>query len=326
MPKPSEAQIKVRVRRNPVKALRNLSLILVSAYVVFITYGFIRDIIIDRLAEAQQLQPGIIQVKVPAQGILIRDEVVVNAPRNGILRVIAHEGERVRVGAVLAQVVVASLDSKTGETIFNIVAPEAGIVSYFVDGLENVYSPKNLTELDFNKIDTIKSEPRIIMPGSQVEEGKPVCKIVNNLVPMKILAVTGEVLKFPDKPQRNKVELTLSNNDQQVYQALLMEKAFRGNANQILFNVDNYDEHLMVVRKQELIVTTARYEGYIIPTGALVRKDGKDGIFTIFKERIQWKNVEIEGIYQEKAVISGITPDIIVIIHPEYVYEGRPFR
>lgn len=326
MYKRSDAEIKVRVRRNPRKALRNLSLIIITVYVLFMTYGFIRDIVVTRLAGAEQVQPGVIQIKAPAKGILVRDETVINAPRNGILRVIAHEGERVRVGAVLAQVVVASLDSKTGETVFNIVAPKAGVVSYNVDGLENVYTPKNLMELDLNKIDTLKSVLRNFAPGSQVEEGKPVCKLVNNLAPLNVLAVTNEVLKFPENPPRSKIEVFLTNNDKQVYQALILEKAFRGKENQILFSLDNYDDHLIIARQQDFTLITARYEGYIVPASAIVRQDGKDGIFTIYKERVKWKSVKIEGAYQEKVVISGITPDVKVISKPEYVNEGRPFR
>jgi len=278
-----------------------------------------------RLAAAQQVQPGVIQIKVPAKGILVRDETVINAPRNGVLRVIAHEGERVRVGAVLAQVVVPSLESKTGETVFDIVTPRAGVVSFHVDGLENVYSPNNLMELDLNKIDTIKTVIRNITPGSQVEEGKPICKIVNNLAPINVLAVTEEALDFPNKSQRSKVEISLINNDKQVYQAVLMEKAFRGKPNQILLSLEDFNDYLMSARQQDFNLTTVRYEGYIVPAGAIVRKEGKDGIFTIYKERVKWKNVKIEGSYQEKVVISGITPNIKVITHPEYVKEGRPF-
>lgn len=326
MYKRSDAEIKVRVRRNPRKALRKLSLIIIAVYVLFVTYGFIRDMIVTRIAGARQVQPGVVQVTVPIKGILVRDETVINAPRNGILKVVAREGERVRVGAVIAQVVVASLDSKTGETVFNIVAPKAGVVSYYSDGMENVYTPKNLTELDLNKIDTIKSVLRNFMPGNQVEEGKPVCKIVNNLAPVTIMAVANEPLKFPGSTQRSTVKISLSNNDKQVYQGVLLDKAFRGKANQILFSLDNYDGNLMIARKQDFSLTTARYEGYIVPAGAIVRKEGKDGIFTIYKERVKWKNVKIEGIYQEKVVISGLTPDIKVISHPEYVKEGRPFR
>ncbi|MDT3700294.1 MAG: HlyD family efflux transporter periplasmic adaptor subunit [Thermincola sp.] len=325
MYKRSDAEIKVRVRRNPRKALRKLILFVIAFYVVFMTYGFIRDMAVDHLAGAQQVKPGVIEIKVPAKGILVRDELVVNAPRNGVLRVLAQDGERVRVGAVLAQVVVPSLESKVGETVFNIVTPRAGVVSYHLDGLENVYSPKNLTELDLNKIDTIKSEARNFTPGSQVEEGQPVCKIVNNLVPINILAVTDKVLDIPEKFAKSKINISL-NDDRQVYQAALTEKAFRGKANQTLFSLENYDNSLMTAREQDFTVTTARYEGYIVPAGAIVQKEGQDGIYTIYKERVKWKEVKIEGSSQGQVVISGVTPETRVIFNPEYVSEGRPFR
>lgn len=325
MHKRTDAEIKVKVRRNPRKALRNLILIIIAAYVIFITYTFIRDLVVTRLAGAQPAQQGVVQLTAPATGILVRDEKVINAPRSGKLKVIAHEGERVRVGAVVAQVVVASLDSKTGEAVFNIVTPKAGVVSYYVDGLENVYSPKNISELDLNKIETIKPVSQNFKPGSQVEEGKPVCKIVNNLAPVTVMAVSKDVLKFPDNSPSS-IQVALSSNNAQIYQAVLLDKAFRGKANQFLFSLANYDDYLMTARKQDFDIITARYAGYIVPAQAIVRKDGEDGIFTIYKERVKWKNVQIEGSYEEKVIVSGLTPDIKVITHPEYVNEGRPFR
>lgn len=325
MHKRHEAEIKVRVRRNPWKALRKLFLVVIALYVIFMVGGFVRDMVFTRLAKAEALQEGVIQSGVTARGIVVRNEQTVLAPRTGTLKVIAAEGERVRVGELVAQVVAASLDTRSGEAVFNITAPQAGLVSYHLDGLEGIYSPQNIKELDLTKIDTLKSEAHHYLPGGQVEEGKPVLKIVNNLDPVSIIAVTDTAIKTRDDGSKSLL-VSLGQDGSNPVRASVQEAPFQGKPDQILFNLDNYDQTLLTQRKISFKIITDRYEGYIIPTGALVRKQGIDGIFTVYKERVKWKKVEVVGRVQEKVAISGITPDIKVIVNPEYVKEGRPFR
>ena len=324
MYKRHDAEVKVRVKRNPRKALRKLTLLIIATYVIFLTYGFVRDLVVTRLAKAEQVQRGVLQTTVQAKGLLIRNEKIVPAPRTGTLKVIAAEGERVRVGGLVAQVVVTSLDSKTGETVFNITAPKAGLVSYHLDGLEDIYTPKTIKELDLNKTDTIKTTPLEYTPGSHVEEGKPVLKIVNNLEPVSIIASLSGELKLP-KGQK-KLLISFGSDETGSSQGTLVDQKFRGKTNQILFSIASYDNVLTVPRKLDFKIIAERFEGYVLPASAMVQKEGKDGIFTVYKERVKWKKVGVVGKVQEKVVISGVTPDIKVILNPEYVKEGRPFK
>ncbi|MHB9096016.1 MAG: HlyD family efflux transporter periplasmic adaptor subunit, partial [Eubacteriales bacterium] len=316
MYKRNEAEIKVRVRRNPRRALRKFILLVITFYVIFLVYGFVRDLVVTRLARVEQIQQGVLQATLPATGVLVRNEKVVSAPHTGTLKVLASEGERVRVGQVVAQVVVATMDSKTGETVFNITTPRSGIVSYTLDGLEEVYSPRNVRELDLNKIETIKNEPHRFLPGSRVEEGKPVLKIVNNLEPVSIIAVTQNSFKLPEKGQKKPLLLILGADENDLTQAVIQEAPFRGKANEILLNLVNFKNSLIATRKLDFKIISARYEGYILPLSAIAIKQGKDGIYIVYKERVKWKNVQVLGRTAEKVAISGITPDIKVILNP----------
>lgn len=317
-----EAEIRVRVKRNPRHLLRKLVLTVIAVYIIIVAYGFISELVVASLVQVEQVQDGVIQSSVNAEGIVVRNEETVPSPRSGTIKFLAAEGERVRVGQVVAQVAAASLDSANGVTQFNITAPRAGIVSYRMDGLESVYSQKNLKELDLNKIETLKAEYSAVKQGGLVEEGKPAFRIINNLDTVYILTMLKDGQKLPEKKN---TFLINSGSDQKVFRASVEEKNF-GKPNQILFTVSNYDNWLMASRKIKFIVITERYEGCVVPDSALVKKDGKDGIYTIYKERVKWKQVTIEGKSEDKAVISGITPDTKVILSPEYVKEGFPMK
>lgn len=320
-----EAEIRVRVRRNPRRFFRKVVLVLITLYLAYLIYGFVHESVVVRLAKAQQVPEGFIQKTLPVNGVIVRNEKLLPAPRSGKLKVIAAEGERVRVGQIVAQVLVPSLDSKTGEAVFNITSPSAGLVSYHLDGLEEVFTPARIKELDLNKIDTIKSEPRQMLPGNQVEAGKPVLKVVNNLEFLNIVATVQRGLAL-QKSKSKTILLALGENENDLCQGTILDGKFNGQPNQMLLGIKDYDARMLTGRRINFKIVTERYEGYILPASAIVSKDGKNGIFTVYEERVKWKKVEIEGGTAERVAISGITPDIKVILRPEYVKEGSPFR
>ncbi len=322
----NEAEIRVRVRRKPRGILQKILLATIGIYIFFLAYEFVSDMVIARLAGVEQIRQGVIQTSVKASGVIVRNERVVPAPRTGRLKVLVPEGQRVRVGETVAKVVVPSLDSKTGETLFNITAPQAGIVSYYLDGLEELYSPKNLKELDLNKVETIKSEPRQVLPGSEVEEGRPVLKIINNLEPIHIIAEIADGQKLSEKSEKKAFLLSFGSAEGKTSAAHLLARNFRGKANQILLRLADYNESLATPRRFDFDLITERFAGYVVPAKAIVRKEGKDGIYIVYKERVRWKKVDISGMAEEKVVISGVTPDIKVILNPEYVKEGYPIK
>lgn len=318
-----EAEIKIRVKRSPRHFIRKLVLLIISIYVIVVAYAFIHDLVVGALVQVDQVQQGIIQSTIATEGILVRNEQTVSSPRSGTIRIIAAEGERVRVGQLVAQVAVASLDNSRGVTLFNITAPRAGLVSYRVDGLEGVYSYENLKELDLNKVETLKPEPVEVKSGSQVVEGRPLIRIINNLDPVYIIAKpqNGAVL-----PGNKESFLITPGSDDKTFRAGIIERNFLGKPKQILLKVSNYDNTLLGGRKFDFKIITQRYEGNVIPAKAVVKKDGKEGIYTVYKERVKWKAVEVDGKIDDKVIISGITPDIKVILSPEYVKEGYPLK
>jgi hypothetical protein len=91
----NEAEIKVKVRRNPRKLYRNIVLLLITSYFCFLIYDFFREMVITHLAKAEQVQQGILQIIVPAKGILVRNEKAAIALRPGKLKILASEGERI---------------------------------------------------------------------------------------------------------------------------------------------------------------------------------------------------------------------------------------
>lgn len=317
-----EANIRVRVKRKPRNVLRKVILMIIGVYFIFAAYGFVHDLVIAGLVKVELVKSNVIQNTIPSTGLLVRNETIITSPYNGKLKILVKEGERVRVGQVVAQVRALSLDSPNGEKLFNITAKKAGIVSFKIDGLEEIYTQKNLKALDLNKIETLKPENHQIVEGSDIESGKPVFRIINNLDPVYIVTSQADQKPFADEDS----VLISWGTEGQSYRASIVERDLAGKKGLYLLSVSDYDNTLMILRKLDFKVITERYEGCVVPREAIIAKDGKDGIYTLYKERVKWKSIEVEGRVGEQVVVSGINPDTPVVINPELVKEGYPLK
>lgn len=64
----NEAEVRVRVRRNPGRALRKLVLIFISVYLIYLTYNFVHDLVVARLAKVEMVSRGIVQADCSGTG------------------------------------------------------------------------------------------------------------------------------------------------------------------------------------------------------------------------------------------------------------------
>lgn len=321
-------------------ALRNLLLAVIALYVLWQGINYTRDFIMARLLKVEEARLGVIEDVLPVDGTLIRNEKVLPAPKTGRLKIIIPEGERVRVGAVVAQVAAPAMDSQKGETLYDITAPVAGIVSYQTDGLENVYTSKNLQVLPVSKLRSMEIKLVKFTDGIQVEEGKPAAKIVNNLDPINILGViskekapaglleTGRQVRVRfDKNQTAPVYLSVADN------------FFQGQANLYRLLLRNYSDKFISPRTVSFELILKRLEGFIIPAEALTergfetrvegnteRKVEVGEIYIIYKQAVKRKKVEVIGQINDKVAVGGLEPGVGVVQNPRYAREGRPFR
>lgn len=308
-------------------ALRNTLLAVIALYIVWQGINYTRDIIMSRLIRVEEARYGVIENVLPVDGTLIRNESVLAATKNGRLKILIPEGERVRVGAVVAQVAAPAMDSQSGETLFNIVAPVAGIISYQTDGYENVYTPRNLQVLPVSKLRSAELKPAKLTEGMQVEEGKPVAKIVNNLDPINILGtipkekIPGGMLQTGDR-----VRVRFDKNQPAPLYLSVADSSFQGKDNLYRLVLRNYTDNFINPRTIPFELILKRFEGFIMPAGALVKREGQLGLYIIYKEAVKWKKVELIGQINDEVAVGGLEPGVSVVQNPKYAREGSTFR
>lgn len=304
----------VRQRRTIIfrRSMAGLFLLLVLTY---ISWGRL----VAEVSNVQFLTRREVSQSVPLEGILIKNENVLRAPVSGKLHLTTADGDRLEAGAKAAQVLAVQTDN--GGEAYDIATTVAGICCTHLDGLEQVLSPDNIEVLVVPELEKIGD--KAIADGVRVEKGQPILKIVDNLSPMYIYAETPK-LNFPDftadKPiwlQAAWEEQTLSVKPHKV--------SDKGDRWVGYYMLSAYPDQLLHQRKILLNVTTRTMEGFLVPHGAVVDREGQPGIFLSIKKKAHWMPVTIEGELEGMLAVSGpeLDADSRYINNPLLAREGH---
>lgn len=70
-------------------------------------------------------------------------------------------------------------------------------------------------------------------------------------------------------------------------------------------------------------LVTSSCRGMIVPATALVEKNGKTGVYVLFKQRTRWHQVEVVGKVGDKAAVRGLEEGTPVVGNGQAVREGE---
>lgn len=143
-------------------------------------------------------------------------------------------------------------------------APESGIVSYRVDGLENI-----LTQESFNTLNTKFLEDLKLKTGEIVASNDESGKIINNFE--CYIAVSLESDEAMEKKVGDKVKIRLSNNKE--IQANITYIVEEDNKRLIVFKIQDDVEELCNYRKISVDVIWWSYSGLKVPNSAIIQED-----------------------------------------------------
>ena len=146
-----------------------------------------------------------------------------------------------------------------------IVAPKSGIVSYRVDGLENVLKTdqfENLTEKKLNELD--------VKTGQIVSSSDEEAKVINNFE-CYIATIMNSLQAKQAEPGKN-VLLTLSNGTE-VNAEIFYIKPQENGKNLIIFKVNTLTDELRSYRKISLNITWWSVAGIKVPNDAILEDE-----------------------------------------------------
>jgi len=256
-------------------------------------------------------QEGSLEVPLETEALIANTETVVTAGSTGKVEKLALEGERIRKGGVVCRV-----SSQTSGLKFDLNAPISGAVSYNVDGLEGILTPKNVTEWDLAKFKELKPSPP---PGELVQGGQGVFKLVDNLLPTYLIFQVpkkGLVISAGDKVNLGIGEQRLS--------AKAVKISKLGPEDGVVVALPSFLTQALGKRTIKISwLDKSPDKGIWVPTASLQERQGSKGVFVLKDGVVTWQTVEILAQFQDKTCLKGLANGAAVIITPAYVKEGQ---
>jgi len=324
-------------------------LLLALVFIVQVGYHWLGDQFLAWRLQVVPAEQGVLEQEEAVEGLVTRSEEVITAPVTGVVLELAEAGERVPVGKDLARIGVlhhplpAELDQAENEEnegdqnqenpfpgddlsaadfeeTLTITSEKAGLLSYYIDGLEDRNGPYYPAGAGFQ--DQLP-EGAATAQNTVVKAGQPLLKIVDNwkwffnivlpLHPGRSIAAEQAVnLVFDFAPGENvRAELyhsEIDDNNNEVRLSYLIERQLAG-----------FEE----VRRAEASLLYARKQGVIVPAEAVFDKNQTPGVYLNRGGRVVFQPVAVAERQEGKAMVEGVEPHSLVIIRHDLVEEGQ---
>ncbi len=268
--------------RKRIRAKRILLYLFIAAVLVLAGIIFVYPMVTGALARTSLVEYGNLKVTTDATCYFIRDESVVKAADSGSIQYYFEEGELVRKGTKVIDVL-----SSGG----NYTVSKNSVISYYIDGLEEFFSPDNMTSLKRDKTEALDINVNDVRRESAIV-GEPVYKTVDNGTwYVALWAEPKNVIKY-EKGKSVYLNLPLGQVKGITYDIIDSQGAWL-----ILLKFKGYYEDMPKLRKIDAEIVTSDYEGLIISNRSITSMDGKTGVYV--------KDISGEFVFKPVSVIAS---------------------
>lgn len=196
------------------------------------------------------------------------------------------------------------LNQQIAEWKINIVAPDSGIISFQLDGLEEIL---NLGSLDYMTIEEFLAIWKTIsIQDMQTEQGQELEQPLFRLIDPSKWYLACHIPTADIFYEKNDVlKVKLLGSSEEVLEGVVY-KIDRGSdkALVILELTEGIDS---VINTRDLPIEIGKTtEGLLVPSSSIIKSNGKTGVEFVYRGQIRFVEVRVKAMNDEKAVIEKI--------------------
>ena len=238
--------------------------ILAVLYVVIYILPQVSDIFV----ETYTAEYGILQVTDEATCLFVRNEKTYTAKSAGSVERVVKAGRLMRSGSHIVTV---------GSSAYN--SDMKGLISYYYDGLETVYTPENMETISQNALERVKETPVAKAASGEALSGDVVYKVVDNQKWYLLCWLDSEtaarytegkqvIVDFKDGVQLETEVQRMIPQGQQTMMILFCNRYY-----------EDFDQH----RVKDCTLISSRTGGIFLETSSIVEEDGRQGVYVVDK-------------------------------------------
>lgn len=247
------------------------------AYAVVFVILYVIIYVVPRVSgiflETYTAEYGTLEVSQESSYMAVRDEKLYVSDNGGAVSRAAAQGRLMRKNSHIVDVGGVKHYSQ-----------QKGIVSYYYDGLEGVYTPENMqtiTEADLELTDEEK-QTYAVRECSQdiVESGSPIFKIVDNKEWYLVCWLSAAEAEDIEAGRSITVEFV----DGKQLKMKVMQVNPQGQNRQLILSCNRYYEKFDRIRSGTCRLIKSSKSGIIVDSDSIVEEDGQKGVYVMSKQ------------------------------------------
>lgn len=209
-----------------------------------------------------------------------------------------------------------------------IKASIAGIVSYNIDGLENILKPDCISSLTVKQLAEIDS-----ILNNNLSNNSNGIKVVDNFECF-IATVLANQKKDRVIKEGQRVWLRFLGSESELTPAYVVRVSHEDGKVLVIFKINEKVESLLNQRKVSLDIVWSSYYGLKVPVSCLVKKDGKIGVMAVKANYTKFLEVDVIAQNEKFAILKeaagiwdkGISLYEEIVLNGSNVEEGEQIR
>lgn len=209
------------------------------------------------------------------------------------------------------------------QAVCELRAKVPGVVSFELDGLENLLTPSSAQAVAPDRVRSLVTSPVSVCDGSEVAEGEPVFRLINNYR-LLVLAVLSSEDASVLASSRVRVAFG-STSDNNLFPARVVSQGdpTPSGDRTVLVEVSGFPQELCAARRVRVKLVTRTCSGLTIPRRAVVQSGEDYLVYVPVNLGVVRKPVEIVGGDQDTVVVRGLKEGERVLTNPSVVHEAR---
>lgn len=178
---------------------------------------------------------------------------------------------------------------------------KTGILSYKIDGLEEIFSSSNISNLTVEDYKIIEKRQVNLRNNEAIKHGDPIFKICDNYYWYIMVKIDNECLDSLE--EGNDVYIRIGKEDKE-YKANIYKINKGEQESLIIFRLDDYLYKFIDDRYVNIDIIKKKYEGMKIPKTSIVEENGIKGVFIKDENGIvKFRPIKILGEDDEYVII-----------------------
>lgn len=278
----------------------------------FISNGLL-SIVTNKAIQTQTLEYQVDEKIIATYGVLDMAEVLLPALETGQAVKLVTEGDRVRSGNAVYQ--------SNNKTVY---APLAGVVSYKIDGYEELNDLAEYLQADLEE-KYEEQQKKKKQKNEDVVQGQVYAKIINSFDNVTMCVVCPVSAYVNSLEKGDTLRFRLLDNGLELSGKILEMAAVSDYEKGLRIDLGCPRQEVFDQRIYKTEVFYDRQEVIEIPEKALVQQNGKDGVYTLRKGFVFWEPVTViaERSETKQLIVEGLDAGEMIVTTPQLVKEGE---